>query len=94
MTIDPDGQTFWYLGEYSKDIPAVPDGVHTSVSSLTPLAVVADRPDHQVNPGSLAATQPPDTTTMQDLDISNVGGADLDWAFTKMLRHAPCQRGS
>ncbi|MCO5207309.1 MAG: immune inhibitor A [Anaerolineae bacterium] len=34
-----------------------------------------------VNPGSLAATQPPDTTTMQDLDISNVGGADLDWSI-------------
>ncbi|MCO5195387.1 MAG: immune inhibitor A [Anaerolineae bacterium] len=82
MTIDPDGQTFWYLGEYSKDIPGSARwGTYIGKFAYTACGGGGTDPIIVVNPGSLAATQPPDTTTMQDLDISNVGGADLDWSI-------------
>ncbi|MEP0774761.1 MAG: immune inhibitor A, partial [Acidobacteriota bacterium] len=38
-------------------------------------------PNIDVDPLSLAATQPPNTTTSQTLDIGNTGGADLTWAI-------------
>ena len=37
MTIDPDGKTFWYLGEYSKVLapgPAANWGTHISSFSI------------------------------------------------------------
>ncbi len=46
MTIDPDGTTFWYLGEYSKDIPTQPSwGTFVGSASFddcTPNGLFAD----------------------------------------------------
>ena len=40
-------------------------------------------PNIDVNPSSLAATQYPDTTTSQTLNIGNTGGSDLNWEITE-----------
>jgi predicted extracellular nuclease/subtilisin-like proprotein convertase family protein len=41
--------------------------------------VAQDPPNIDVDPLSLSATQAPDTTTQQTLDVGNTGGADLNW---------------
>ncbi len=56
---------------------AGPVDVATDTASAT--VTVAAPPDIDVAPTSLAATQDPDTTTTQQLTISNLGGLDLTW---------------
>jgi uncharacterized repeat protein (TIGR01451 family) len=43
----------------------------------------SEQPDIFVDPLSLAAAQPPDTTTQQNLTIANNGGADLTWTIVE-----------
>jgi len=54
---------------------APPDGV-TAEASAT---VTVTFPNIDVDPLSLASTQPPDTTTSQTLTVANTGAAPLEW---------------
>jgi hypothetical protein len=79
MTIDPDGVTFWYLGEYSKNNGNPSTNWGDWIGSLTldcsPAAAVA--------PSSLNSTQPVATTITQTLTISNTGTGSLNWTLTE-----------
>ncbi len=48
--------------------------------------VVLETPEIAVDPDSLQATQCPDTVTMQELQICNVGEATLTWSLREMPR--------
>jgi|GEM_PF-1344800 len=50
---------------------------------VTACQPTAQPPNIDVNPLSLSATQPPDTTTNQALTIANTGGSDLTWAIAE-----------
>ncbi len=47
------------------------------------IVCVANAGEIDVDPLSLAATQPPDTVTMQPLTINNIGAADLTWQINE-----------
>ncbi len=47
-----------------------------------------------VDPSSLSAMQPADTTTDQTLTISNTGGSDLDWSITEAMASAPLHQSA
>ena len=53
-------------------------------ASATDTATVAiEDPDIQVSPTEISSFQPVDTQTTHDLDITNIGPADLDWTITE-----------
>lgn len=53
------------------------------------LTVSSDLPDIVVAPASLSSSQPPDSTSSEDLTISNVGTADLTWTVTEAAGAGP-----
>lgn len=67
----------WAFG----DVLLTYGGTRATASTHMPVVVypVMSEPDITVNPTSLAATQLPDTTTSQVLDVANNGGSDLLW---------------
>jgi len=54
-----------------------PDTPQIAVSVM--MEVLASAPLIDVEPGSLASTQPPDVSTEKILTVNNVGSADLSW---------------
>lgn len=78
MTIDPDGETFWYLGQYSKDT-----GTHTRwgnyVASFS-YPNCANAPI-AVTDGSVEISLAPDDTLVNTFTISNTGGSTLTWTM-------------
>jgi len=54
--------------------------------------VVVDPPDIEVDPTSVSSTQDPNTVVVKPLDISNVGGSDLDWLIEESPHTAAIQR--
>lgn len=80
MTIDPDGVTFWYLGEYSKNIVFAANW-GTYIGSFTYQACAA--PNLIVQPTYLIDTLQPDRTATYTFTISNTGGVTLTWNITE-----------
>ena len=96
MTIDPDGQTFWYLGEYSKITGSAFGNWGNYISALSypgcnaPVAT----PNIEVDPSDLQVTQVEGTVVTYTLTISNTGGADLDWVIEEGASMRPEQIGN
>lgn len=85
MTIDPDGETFWYLGQYSK-ITNHPNGRWaTYIGSFTFAGCNSSLAQIEVDPASLASTQPADTVITDTLTIENVGSDPLNWTVVESL---------
>jgi hypothetical protein len=92
MTIDPDGETFWYLGEYSKDISATANWGNYVGSFVYPDCDAGgggQEPEIEVDPLSMSSTQNSNTVVNQTLTISNTGTADLDWDIFEDESAAP-----
>ncbi len=84
MTIDPDGQTFWYLGEYSKNTGNANGRWGTYIGSFAYESCGGGgggEPDIAVSPDMLDQTQGPDEITEDTLTIANTGDALLTWAI-------------
>ncbi len=56
------------------------NSVYPAEATLTVMSAPAEI---QVNPASLSASQAADTTTTQNLAITNLGGSDLDWTIAE-----------
>ncbi|MEZ4767464.1 MAG: proprotein convertase P-domain-containing protein [Caldilineales bacterium] len=56
---------------------------------LIPGEGAGEPPNIDVDPLSMASTQPPDTQVQQTLTISNTGGGTLDWAIDEEATTAP-----
>ncbi len=83
MTIDPDGKTFWYLGEYSKNTGTINGRWGTWINAFTYPDCGSSIPIIDVNPASTSSTQPVNTQVMQTLTINNIGSANLNWTITE-----------
>ncbi len=92
MTIDPDGETFWYLGEYSKDISASANWGNYIGSFVYPDCDAGGgggEPEIEVDPMFMSSTQNTNTVVNQTLTISNTGTANLDWDIFEDESAAP-----
>ena len=83
MTIDPDGETFWYLGEYSKDTSTTNGrwGTYIAALSFPDCEAPATDPQIHVDPASLQGTQGANSVVTHTLTISNSGTTDLTWTI-------------
>ncbi len=67
MTIDPDGQTFWYLGEYSKNLPAANARWATYIGSYVYESCLVPDFALSVEPESLEVCIPDDGEFLVDV---------------------------
>ncbi|GIK57656.1 MAG: S8 family serine peptidase [Chloroflexi bacterium] len=77
-------------GTYTGDL-CISSNDSTTPEVFVPLTltVTSDLPDIVVAPASLSSSQPPDSTSSEDLTISNVGTADLTWTVTEAAGAGP-----
>lgn len=93
MTIDPDGLTFWYLGEYSKNVSSFARW-GTYIGSFTyATCQVEVTPAIEVSPESVSGTQLPDVQATWPVTISNVGTGDLLWEVVESATATPACDG-
>ncbi len=87
MAIDPDGLTFWYLGQYSKNLVGTTRwGTHVGAYSY---ASCVPAPAAAVDPVALTHNQAPGISATIPLTISNAGTLTLTWT----LSEAPASLG-
>ncbi len=77
----PDG----HLISFELGISASNGGPWSDSFAVEVRCLVSPEPEIDVSPPALASTQPPDSVNVVQLDISNLGAADLDWFFEESV---------
>ncbi len=79
---NPADHTYLAAGDYLATL-AVSNACGQSANEHTVTVAQIVPPNINVDPLSLAASQPQDTTSSQTLNIGNTGGSDLTWAIVE-----------
>ncbi|MCA9869645.1 MAG: hypothetical protein KC487_04600, partial [Anaerolineae bacterium] len=90
MTVDPvDDCTFWYVNEWVPTTSSVGWQLRIGAFKFDECGGAGGDPNINVNPLNMAATQPTNTSTQQQLNVANTGGGTLDWTIDEDVTSGP-----